>query len=98
MGSGQIKDLGNEVHNPYQIKALHHYTGGAKPTEVLFEHPLYKSVEVFDPSGEITRNPTTLAEGALSMRIQHSRSLEKIELYSITPDNGTRLIYTLQLK
>lgn len=97
-GTGQMKDLGNEVHNPYQIKAVHYYNNGQKSVEVLFEHPLYRSVELFDADGSISRKPSSLQEGILSMRIQHSNSLEKIELYSITPDKGTQLIYALKIK
>ena len=97
-GVGLLKDMDAEVRNPYQVKAVQYYNDGQKPKEVIFEHPLYKSVEIFDQDGTISRKPTSLNEGTLSMRIQHGSSLEKIELYSTTPDKGTVLIYTLTLK
>ena len=97
-GVGRLKDMGAEVHNPYQVKAIQYFSDGQKPIEIRYEHPLYKSVEIFDQDGTISRKPTSLNEGTLSMRIQHGSSLEKIELYSTTPDKGTVLIYTLTLK
>ena len=97
-GVGVLKDMGVEVQNPYQVKAIQYFSDGQKPIKIIYEHPLYKSVELFDKDGTISRKPTSLDEGILSMRIQHGGSLEKIELYSTTPDKGTVLIYTLTLK
>ena len=97
-GSGLLKNIRAEVHNPYQIKSIQYFNNGQKPVETRFEHPLYRSVELFDVDGSISRKPISLLESRLSMRIQHSNSLAKMELYSTTPDNGTVLIYTLNFK
>ena len=97
-GSGKMKNLKTGTDNPFQIKSIQYFSNAKPSIETYFEHPLYKSLEIFSPDGTITRKSTTSTASALSMKIQYENNLEKIELYSIKPDFRPVKIYTLKFK
>ena len=97
-GSGKMKKLKTGVENPFQIKSIQYFNDAKLPIETFHEHPLYKSLELFDEDGSITRKSTTSTASILLMKIQYDNNLEKVELYSVTPDFGSVKIYTLKFK
>jgi hypothetical protein len=98
-GNGRFKGLMAPVHYPYQIHVVPRYNNTSQlGTELIFEHPLFRSVEVASQNGTMSQSSLTASEGILSMRMQEDRAMESIELYSITPDRGKVKIYTLHLK
>lgn len=94
-GNGRMKDLRHPVHFPVQIKAIPRYTTSALETEMAFEHPLYRSVEVSDPSGHMRRQEVEAGEGTLLIRMPMHSGLDRLELFSVTPERGSIKIYTL---
>lgn len=97
-GSGRMKNILRPVHYPYQIKAIPRYTTSALEKELIFEHPLFNAREVSEPGGTITKVAVTNTEGIISMRLQEAPGLDRLELYSVTPEKGTVKIYTLRFK
>jgi hypothetical protein len=97
-GSGRMKNILRPVHYPYQIKAIPRYTTSALEKELVFEHPLFNAREVSEPGGTITKVAVTNTEGIVSMRLQEAPGLDRLELYSVTPEKGTVKIYTLRFK
>ncbi|QDK79144.1 hypothetical protein EXU85_11215 [Spirosoma sp. KCTC 42546] len=98
MGNGELKNLAEVVHTPYQIKLQQYYNDKQLPKVASFTHPLFRSIEIADTDGTLSRKLTSDQEGHLSIRFPYTPALSKIELYSITPDKGTQKIYTLLLK
>ncbi|MCE7064637.1 hypothetical protein [Dyadobacter sp. CY326] len=97
-GRGKMKNLVAPVQSPYQIRVLPTYSSDRPETEMAFEHPLYRSVEVASQDGRLSKHDLSATQGTLSIRVQEDKALEKIELYSITPEKGKTKIYTLNLK
>lgn len=94
-GDGRMKTIARDVHFPYQIKALARYSTGTIEQEMVFEHPLYRSAEVSDPTGHIRQVEATATEGDLMVRLQQQPGLNQLELFSVSPEKGTVKIYTL---
>ncbi|WP_353719581.1 hypothetical protein [Dyadobacter sp. 676] len=96
-GDGRMKDIARPVHSPYQIKAIPRFKTGAAGREMAFEHPLFRNAEVSDPEGHIRHVDVTAREGNLLIRLQQQPGLNQLELFSVSPGNGTVKIYTLDL-
>lgn len=94
-GNGRMKNILHPVHFPYRIIAIPRYTTSAIEREMSFEHPLFKAAEVSDPSGAIEHVEATAREGSLSIRLQQDPGLNRLELFSVSPQKGTVKIYTL---
>jgi hypothetical protein len=95
VGNGKMKDLYRSVHFPTYIKAVPGYSTGALEREMVFEHPLYHAAEVSDPSGHIRRGEVQAKEGTLLIRMPMHSGLNRLELFSVTPERGSVKIYTL---
>lgn len=93
--SGRMKDLAYPVHSPIQIKAIPRYATSALEREMVFEHPLHRSVEVSDPTGHMRREEVRVSEGNLMIRMPLHSGLNRLELFSVTPEKGSVKIYTL---
>lgn len=93
-GTGKMKSMENHVEYASYIRAVRKYSDG-RNQESIYQHPLFKQVEVSSPQGKIESRLLTADEGILTMRFQEDKSLEKIDLYSVSPNNGTRKIYTI---
>jgi hypothetical protein len=48
--------------------------------------------------GKLSKQDLAAKKGTLSFRIQDDKALEKVEIYSVTPEKGNIKIYTLTLK
>ena len=96
-GSGKMKNIENHVEYPNYIKAVRIHSDG-RSQESIYQHPLFKEVEVASPEGKIENQLLTSDEGILTMRFQEDKSLEKIDLYSVSARRGTRRIYTVSFK
>jgi hypothetical protein len=97
-GNGKMKNLRQAVHYPYQIHVIPRYTIGFVETEMAFEHPLYRSVEVPNQDGTLKKAALTAKEGILSFRFQEHSNMDRLELFSIMPQKEPVKIYTLYLK
>ncbi|SEI97616.1 hypothetical protein SAMN05216327_10571 [Dyadobacter sp. SG02] len=95
VGNGKMKDLHRPVHFPTHIKAIPLYNTSTVEREMLFEHPLYHSAEVSDPSGHMRREEIRANEGTLFIRMPMYPGLNRLELFSVTPESGSVKIYTL---
>jgi hypothetical protein len=95
VGNGRMKDLNHPVHFPTHIKVVPRYPTTALEREMVFEHPLYHAAEVSDPSGHIRREEVQAKEGALLVRMPMHSGLNRLELFSVTPERGSVKIYTL---
>jgi len=95
VGNGRMKELDRPVHFPTYIKAIPRYSTTALEREMQFEHPLYHSAEVSDPSGYMKRQEIRAEEGSLFIRMPMRAGLNGLELFSVTPENGSVKIYTL---
>ena len=98
MGTGELKNLSAQTHTPYQIKLRSYYKTTQASTEESFEHPLFRSIEIADADGTLTRKLTSDSSGHLSVRLPYTPALTKLELYRVTPDEAMQKIYTLQVK
>lgn len=98
IGNGEMKDIGDAVHTPYQIKLFEYTNDHQPPKEKSVEHPLFRSIEIANIDGTFDRKLTSDQEGHFSFRLPYTNTLTKIELYSITPDQGKQKIYTLPIK
>lgn len=94
--NGRMKELHRPVNFPFQIKAIPGYSGNIIAQEMVFEHPLYHSAEVSSPSGHIRREEVRSEEGTLLIRMPMPSGLNRLELFSITPERGSVKIYTLR--
>lgn len=97
-GSGKMKDLNHPVQDLYRIMAVPRYKTSATEKEFYYEHPLFRSVEVANPAGTLSKKSISAKEGSLSIRIQENPDMDRIELFSITPEKGTVKIHTLYLQ
>ncbi|TLV03094.1 hypothetical protein [Dyadobacter luticola] len=97
-GNGKMKNLRPAVDYPYQIKVIPRYNSNRLETEMVFEHPLYKLVEVPHEDGKLSKSAQEAKEGTLLVRFQEDKTMERIEFYSVTPERGSVKIYTLELK
>ncbi|MCF2493209.1 hypothetical protein [Dyadobacter chenhuakuii] len=97
-GKGKLKNLTAPIHSPYRIHVIPRYLVDDMENALVFEHPLYKSVEVASEDGRLTKQNLNAKEAMLSVRIQNDNGLKKIELYSITPGKENIKIYTLNLE
>ncbi|MDR6805676.1 hypothetical protein J2Y45_002015 [Dyadobacter sp. BE34] len=95
VANGRMKNLAYPVHFPVQIKAIPRYSTSALEREMVFEHPLHRSVEVSDPSGHMRREEMRANEGTLMIRMPLDSGLNRLELFSVTPEKGSVKIYTL---
>lgn len=95
VANGRMKNLAYPVHFPVQIKAIPRYSTSASEREMVFEHPLHRSVEVSDPSGHMRREEMRANEGTLMIRMPLDPGLNRLELFSVTPERGSVKIYTL---
>jgi len=95
VANGRMKDLAYPVHFPTQIKAIPRYSSRASEREMVFEHPLRRSVEVSDPTGHMRREEVQASEGHLMIRMPLHSGLNRLELFSVTPERGSVKIYTL---
>lgn len=98
VGNGEMRPMNGSAHSPYQIKVVRHYTGDRPPESQLLEHPLFRSVEIADANGTLSRRATSTRSGPLSIRFPYTTSLTKLELYSLAPDQTEQKIYTLPIK
>ena len=96
--NGRMKNLAYPVHFPVQIKAIPRYTTSALEHEMVFEHPLHRSVEVSDPGGHMRREEVRAKEGTLLIRMPLQSGLNGLELFSVSPERGSVKIYTLSFK
>ncbi|SEI97175.1 hypothetical protein SAMN04487995_2812 [Dyadobacter koreensis] len=96
-GNGRMKDLGSARIQQNQIKAVHFFTDKRQPVEIFYEHPLFRSVEVFSKDGTLSQDAQVARKGILSIRVQDDPAREKIDLYSVTPE-GELKIYSLLVK
>ncbi|WP_157488156.1 hypothetical protein [Dyadobacter crusticola] len=97
-GTGKLKNLRRSVEYPYQIQVVPRYRTSALEVPMVFEHPLFREVEVPDPSGTITRKEQFATEGTFTMRMQADPNIEKLDFYSLKPGQEPTKIYTLNLK
>ncbi|WP_439558693.1 hypothetical protein [Dyadobacter sp.] len=97
-GAGRLKNLRRSVEYPYQIQVIPRYRTSALEIPMVFEHPLFREVEVPDPSGTITRKKQFATEGSFTMRMQADPNIEKLEFFSVKPGKQPVKIYTLNLK
>ena len=97
-GKGKLKNLARPVHNNRQISVIPRYATQHEEVSLVFEHPLYQSVEVASEDGKLSKHEMHTQEGILSVRIQQDNGLEKIEIYSVLPDKENVKIYTLKIK
>ncbi|MCE7060493.1 hypothetical protein [Dyadobacter sp. CY343] len=97
-GNGKLKPFRAPVESPYKIEVVPRYSVSALETAMVYQHPLFQEVEVHDPSGVITRKKNYEKEGAFTMRMQADHNIEKLDIYSVTPERGKIKIYTLKLK
>ena len=95
---GRMKNLPYPVHFPVQIKAIPRYATSALEHEMVFEHPLHRSVEVSDPAGHMRREEVREREGTLLIRMPLQPGLNVLELFSVSPERGSVKIYTLSFK
>ncbi len=95
VGNGKMKDLNHPVNFPTHIKAVPRYTTSALESEMVFAHPLYHATEVSDPSGHIRSEEVQAREGTLLVRMPMHSGLNRLELFSVTPERGSVKIYTL---
>jgi len=93
--NGRMKDLSYPAHFPVQIKAIPRYATSAPEHEMVFEHPLHRSVEVSDPAGHMRREEVRAKEGTLLIRMPLHSGLNALELFSVSPERGSVKIYTL---
>lgn len=93
--NGRMKDLHHPVDFPYHIKAVPTSSPSGGGREMVFEHPLYRSAEISDPSGHIRREAVQAKEGTLLIRMPLNAGLNGLELFSVTPERGPVKIYTL---
>jgi hypothetical protein len=98
LGNGQLKNISRGAHNPYQINVVRYFSDKRLPQRDSLAHPLFKSLEVADRDGTLSRRLTSDLTGHVSLRFAYPEALTKIELYSSTPDGGTTKLYTLRLK
>lgn len=96
-GSGRIRNLEGHVDDRNYIRVVKRYADG-RETESAYQHPLFKQSEVSGAEGKISKVDQVLKEGILSIRLQEEKLLERIELLSVTPEKGTKKIYTLKFK
>jgi len=98
-GSGKMKAQDSEgIAHTYRIKAVHYFNDKRAPIETFYEHPLFRSAEVFSQDGSLTQSPQLMQQGSLSIRFQEDPARQKIELYSVTPQKGAVKIYSLLVK
>ena len=97
-GNGKMKDQGPGSSYPDQIKVVHYFSDRRTPVEMFYEHPLFKTAEVFSQNGNLSKSTQAARQGTLSIRFQEDQAREKIELYSVTPDRGAVKIYSLLVK
>lgn len=97
-GNGKLKNVARPVPNPRQMSVVARYATEHEEVPLVFEHPLHKAVEVASEDGKLSKQDMHAKEGILSVRIQQDNGLEKLELYSITPEKGNIKIYTLNIK
>ena len=97
-GKGKTKNLRRPVDSPYQIRIVPRYSVIAIELPLVYQHPLFQEVEVPDPSGIIKRRKLYAKEGTFTMRMQADDNIEKLDIYSVTPERGEVKIYTLKLK
>lgn len=97
-GTGKLKNLRRPVEYPYRIQVVPRYRTSAFEVPMIFEHPLFREVEVPDPSGTITRKKQFASEGSFTMRMQADPNIEKLDFYSLKPGQQPVKIYTLNLK
>lgn len=95
VGNGKMKDLNRPVHFPTYIKAVPRYSTSSLEREMVFEHPLYHAAEVSDPSGHVRREEVQAKAGTLLVRMPMHSGLNRLELFSVTPERGSVKIYTL---
>lgn len=95
VANGRMKDLAYPVHFPIQIKVIPRYATSVLEREMVFEHPLHRSVEVSDPTGHMRREEVQAKEGHLMIRMPLNSGLNRLELFSVTPEKGPVKIYTL---
>lgn len=98
VANGRMKNLPYPVHFPVQIKAIPRYATSALEYEMVFEHPLHRSVEVSDPGGHMRREEVQAKEGTLLIRMPLQSGLNGLELFSVSPERGSVKIYTLSFK
>lgn len=94
-GTGRTKNLLAPVAGPYKILAVPRYSASRIEQEMSYEHPLFQSVEASDTTGTLTKSRLAVNEGALTIRLQDDPYLQKVDLYSVSPDKGKVLIYSL---
>ncbi|GAB2797666.1 hypothetical protein GCM10027275_48980 [Rhabdobacter roseus] len=97
-GQGTMKNLSTPVHNQNYLRVLYHYDDQRAPREETYEHPLYRSVEVPSEDGTLSRRELSSSEGMLNLRLAYDSHLVRLELFSHTPERGTRKIHTLRIK
>lgn len=98
IGNGEMKNIGRALHSPYQLKFVRQYTDQHPPVADSIEHPLLRSLEIADRDGSQTRQLTSERNGNFSIRFPYTTALKKIDVYSVTPDNGNVKIHTIQIK
>ena len=96
-GFGKMKPAGSGRSRLNQIKAIHFFRDQRQPAVIYYEHPLFRSVEIFDKDGHLSQDTQPARDGTLPMRFQDDPAREKIELYSITPKGEVR-IFSLLVK
>lgn len=97
-GNGKMKDLVSGRSYPEQIKVVHYFSDRRTPVEIYYQHPLFKTVEVFSQDGSLDKSAQVTRKGTLSIRFQEDLAREKVELYSVTPARGAEKIYSLLVK
>ncbi len=96
---GLCRECGQAAfHGGYRLLCTYQYSDGRPPVTETYEHPLLRTVELFDPDGSLDRRPVSAREGHLSLRIQYDRSLTRVELFSQTPDRGPHRIHSIRIK
>ena len=96
VANGRMKDLYHPVNYPVvRIKAVPRYGNRVSDKEMAFLHPLYHWAEVSDPTGHIRREEVRAKEGTLLIRMPLDSGLNRLELFSVTPERGSVKIYTL---
>jgi hypothetical protein len=98
IGNGGMKSLARPVHNPYQIKLVRHFADGRLTERDSLEHPLFRSIEIAEPDGTLSQKPLREHNGHFSVRVPYVKALDRIDMYSVTPDKGLVKIHTIRLR
>ena len=98
VGQGERKVWARAAHSPCQIRFERVFTDNRPAETDSVAHPLFQTLELPDTDGTLSRRPMQADSGHVSVRLPYVTALTRINLYSVTPDRGTRRMHTIRLK